>query len=241
MRISQASTALILWCSCIGSQANMAPQKIVVTGMLGRVMAIGAESTGWAVQLDSEITLEGKPVSSVQVSDSRQPGRLERFDNKHVRIAGIISHRHGVETGEQPFIEVSSIKEARIGSGASDAQTKPSNLWGSDWLLEDLSGRVVIDNVQATISFPETGKVAGKGSCNRFFGSAEITGETIKFGPLGATRMACPEAVMNQEAKYLEALQAAEHFERKDSHLQIYCKGWEKPLRFTLITEPTAH
>ena len=45
--------------------------------------------------------------------------------------------------------------------------------------------------------------------------------------------MACPEAVMNQESKYLEALQAAERFEWKDPYLLIYCKGLEKPLRFT--------
>ncbi len=38
---------------------------------------------------------------------------------------------------------------------------------------------------------------------------------------------------MNQESKYLEALQAAERFEWKDPYLLIYCKGFEKPLRFT--------
>ena len=50
--------------------------------------------------------------------------------------------------------------------------------------------------------------------------------------------MACPEAVMNQESKYLDALQAAERFEWKDSHLLIYCKNFEKPLRFTRMQTP---
>ena len=45
--------------------------------------------------------------------------------------------------------------------------------------------------------------------------------------------MACPEAVMNQETKYMDALQASEHFEWKEPYLLIYCKGFEKPLRFT--------
>jgi heat shock protein HslJ len=45
--------------------------------------------------------------------------------------------------------------------------------------------------------------------------------------------MACPEAVMNQEKKYLDALHAAERFEWKDPYLLLYCKGFEKPLRFT--------
>jgi len=40
---------------------------------------------------------------------------------------------------------------------------------------------------------------------------------------------------MDQEAKYLEALQAAERFEWKDPYLLIHCKGHEAPLRFTRI------
>jgi heat shock protein HslJ len=92
-----------------------------------------------------------------------------------------------------------------------------------------------MDGVQATLTFPEVGKIAGNGSCNRFFGPGEISGATIKLGPLASTRMACPEAVMNQEMKYLAALQAAERFEWKDPYLLIYCKSFGKPLRFTRL------
>jgi heat shock protein HslJ len=218
----------------------MPSQKIIVTGTLSRVMAIGAESTGWMVQLDSEKTIDGKLVSSIQVSDSRKPERLDPLNNKHVRVIGKLNHRHGVETGEQPFIEVSSIKEAKPAVQPAHAQAAPFSLSGSEWLLEDLGGRGVIDNIQATVTFPEAGKVTGNGSCNRFFGPAEVTGHSIKLGPLASSRMACPEAVMNQETKYLEALQAGERFEWKDPYLLIYCHGWEKPLRFTRLTKPAA-
>ena len=105
------------------------------------------------------------------------------------------------------------------------------NLSGSEWQLEDLGG-VAAEHGKATLTFPEAGKVAGNASCNRFFGSSEINGGSIKLGAMGSTRMACPEPVMNQEAKYLEALQAAERFEWKDPYLLIYSKGFEKPLRF---------
>jgi heat shock protein HslJ len=138
-----------------------------------------------------------------------------------------------VETGEQAVLDVSSIKEAKATAQPAPAQPVSFSLSNSEWLLEDLSGSGVLDNVQATLTFPETGKVAGNGSCNRFFGPAEINGDAIKLGPLASSRMACPEAVMNQEAKYLGALQAAERFEWKDPYLLIYCKGLEKALRFT--------
>jgi heat shock protein HslJ len=96
----------------------------------------------------------------------------------------------------------------------------------------------VIDRIQATLAFPEAGKVEGNGSCNRFFGPVKISGDTIKLGPLASSRMACPEAVMNQESKYLNALQSAERFEWKDSHLLIYCRDFEKPLRFARMQTP---
>ena len=91
----------------------------------------------------------------------------------------------------------------------------------------------MIHDVKATLTFPEVAKVAGNGSCNRFFGPPEITGDGTKLGPLASSRMACPESVMHQEGKYLAALPMAERFEWKDPYLLIYCKDFEEPLRFT--------
>jgi heat shock protein HslJ len=120
--------------------------------------------------------------------------------------------------------------------GPHAAQTaaggEAGDLVATAWRLEDLGGAGVLDRVEATLEFPDAGKVAGSGSCNRFFGTVEISGESIKISPLGSTRMACAEAVMNQEGKYLKALQDAERFTRDGSTLLIYCKGMAKPLRF---------
>ncbi len=117
-------------------------------------------------------------------------------------------------------------------------QQPTPNLLHTEWLLEDLAGRGVLDRIQATLAFPGPDKVAGKGSCNRFFGAVEIHGESIKFGNLASTRMAClNEAVSNQEASYLQALQGAENITVDGPYLLIYSKGLEKPLRFTEVTK----
>ena len=104
------------------------------------------------------------------------------------------------------------------------------------WLLEDLGGAGVLDRVRATLAFTEPGKVAGSGSCNRFFGSVKLSGQSIAFGQLGSTRMACVAAVAVQEAKYLKALADAERFVLDGSVLLIYARGMDKPLRFTRTT-----
>lgn len=63
-------------------------------------------------------------------------------------------------------------------------------------------------------------------------GTVEISGESVKFSPLGATLMSCAEAVMNQETSYLKALVDAERFALDGSRLLIYGKGTGHPLRF---------
>ena len=198
-------------------------------------MAIGGESTGWAIQLDSETHIDGKLVHSIEIQ-SQDMSRLESLQDKRVKATGKIVRRHGVETGNRAILEVSSIREIK----AKPAAAAATNLTGSEWLLQDLAGSEVIDNVEATLAFPEAGKVAGNDSCNRFVGTAEISADAIKVSPLGVTRKACPEAVMNQETKYLKALQAAERFEQNNSSLLLYCKGFEKPLRFTRKSSSTS-
>ncbi|MGA9587458.1 MAG: META domain-containing protein [Terracidiphilus sp.] len=229
MRIGRLIPGLILALASVYLQAQPAEQEITATGKLVRAMAIGGESTGWVLELEPAIAIGGKQVNSIQVS-YRKTAKLEIFAGKLVTVTGKLGQQTGVETGEQPVLRVSSIKEA----DAAPTSKAAFSLLGSAWQLQDLGG-VAADHGNATLTFPEPGKIAGNGSCNRFFGSAEINGDSIKLGGLGSTRMACPEPVMNQESKYLEALQAAERFEWKDPYLLIYCKGLDKPLRLTRI------
>jgi len=79
-----------------------------------------------------------------------------------------------------------------------------------------------------------SGRAAGSGSCNRFTGGVEISGNTIKFGALASTRMACMDSgVSAQEDRYLKALQTATRYSLENGDLLIYCEGYEKPLRFS--------
>jgi len=131
------------------------------------------------------------------------------------------------------------------GTPANTASEATMDLIGSEWLLEDLAGGRVLDNVQATIAFPEPGRVAGVGSCNRFNGPCTlgdiavmggIGSATLTLGPLATTRKACVPAVGEQEQRYLAALQAAERIEIEGRTLRVFTKGAEQPLRYARIT-----
>ena len=112
------------------------------------------------------------------------------------------------------------------------ADPTAQSLLGTEWTLEDLSGAGVLDRLQTTLAFPQAGRVAGSSSCNGFPKSVENGDGAIRFGQLATTRRACVPAVMDQEGKYLKALEESERAAVEGPYLMIYSKGLEKPLRF---------
>ena len=116
-----------------------------------------------------------------------------------------------------------------------------TELVGSKWILEELNGMPVLDDAAPTLEFPERGKVAGTGSCNRFFGTVNSSESSMSFGAIGSTRMACASAIAVQEAAYFEALESANRFTIQPEGpsarvgtytLWIYGGRSDKPLRF---------
>lgn len=99
------------------------------------------------------------------------------------------------------------LASACAATGSTPATT---DLAGTRWLAEDIDARGVMDGAQSTLSFDGDGRVAGSGGCNRYFGQAQRDGSRLRLGPLGSTMMACPEAVMDQERRFLAALEASE-------------------------------
>ncbi len=120
-----------------------------------------------------------------------------------------------------------------MSNSATSSPSSPNSLVGTEWLLTDLAGTPVVSNSKASLSFLETGRAAGNASCNRFTGGVTISGNSIGFGQMASTRMACVDnAISVQEDRYLKLLGAANRFELKDNSLLIFVAGSNKPLRF---------
>lgn len=93
---------------------------------------------------------------------------------------------------------------------ATASGPSPDALYGREWLLEDIAGAGVIDNLNSPIRFNPIGTTSGHAGCNRFTGTAAVGAGSIDIGPLATTRRACAEAVMDQEQRFLDALSKSE-------------------------------
>ncbi len=59
-----------------------------------------------------------------------------------------------------------------------------------EWVITNVNGKSTEGgDRQAEIMFDGKGKVNGNASVNSFFGSYSIEGDSLKFGPMGMTRM----------------------------------------------------
>ncbi len=90
-------------------------------------------------------------------------------------------------------------------SKESDQKTDNSPI--GIWLLEDIQDSGVIDRVRTELDIQADGRISGSGGCNRFSTQGKLEGNRLSIDPAASTRMACPPAVMEQEARFLKMLE----------------------------------
>jgi len=137
-------------------------------------------------------------------------------------------------------LNVAAVGLLLAGCAISNAQAPQPMLEDSAWLAEDINGAGVIDMLQSTLKFDINLNVSGHGGCNRYFGTATVNENKIDFGALGSTRMACSQAIMDQEQRLFTALDAAETWQIDAEKGLLFMRNEEGRivLRFSRLTPP---
>jgi heat shock protein HslJ len=79
-----------------------------------------------------------------------------------------------------------------------------------------------VDRQQPFIIFDAAKTQAtGYAGCNRFFGGYELEGAELKFGPIGATKRACPDSEESVETEFLKVLDATRRWRIVDGTLEL--------------------
>jgi heat shock protein HslJ len=100
------------------------------------------------------------------------------------------------------------------GCGSDDGTgtaTEPTDvdLTGS-WILTDGTAdgsALTLDDTHPITLTVDGDQVSGTSACNNYMGQVTVSGDSVTFGPLGGTQMACmPASVMDLEQAYLAAM-----------------------------------
>ena len=94
------------------------------------------------------------------------------------------------------------------------------------WLLTEVQGREVAPGSrEVTIVFnPEAGTLGGQADCNRYYATYTLRGTVATIRDIGTMRMACPEADMNAEQRYLGLLGRTTRIVHQGNTLIFYQK-----------------
>lgn len=121
-------------------------------------------------------------------------------------------------------------------TGESMMQPSQPQFANTEWVLEDLNGTGVVDNLQTTLRFEGRDRLSGQGVCNRYTAQAQLVGKRLTVGGIASTKKLCPPAVMDQENRYFQVLQSAQRVNLDGAYLLVYSQGVKAPLRFTRLT-----
>jgi len=164
------------------------------------------------------------------------PSKIEEKFTYAVRSEIYLNDQLTFTTGQiYPVITRGNPTEVNLVLTKVASNSSPNKLAGTKWLLEDIGGTGVIDNLQSTLEFGENNQIGGNGGCNRYFSSYKLDGTQFTVDVIGSTQKMCGEAVMNQEQKFLRALEKAYNLRLEGPYLLIDVEGYDAPLKFTRL------
>ncbi|HMG03034.1 MAG TPA: YbaY family lipoprotein [Edaphobacter sp.] len=145
----------------------------------------------------------------------------------------VLTQGHGSEIGMMMLRRVA-------GTAGQAAASTP--LRETYWKLIQIGDRAVTaadQQQEANLVFhTEGGRVTGSGGCNRLTGGYTATGDSLRFGGVASTRMACMHG-METETNFLAALERVRSWKIASRQLELLDEEGKMLLRFTAQAEKT--
>lgn len=99
-------------------------------------------------------------------------------------------------------------------------------------MLEWIGEHPLIDYSHLTLTLANDGRAYGNAGCNHWFASYTLEGDRLSFGKVGKTRKLCAPALMDQEKRFLQALETVQRWDVSPIEQVRFWPGEGKPLRF---------
>lgn len=173
---------------------------------------------GWQVTIsETEMTFRPLGAAAVTIAPAPKPITADGIDTYVAKVDGkpfslAIIGTVCVDTmSGMPFPKTATLTFGE--NSLKGCAGEPASLLRGDWTVVAIGEVPVLKDSQPTLAFEAEGRVSGNGSCNRYFGSFQLTGEGLAISETGASMMMCDERLMQQERKLLKALGSVRRFE----------------------------
>ena len=112
------------------------------------------------------------------------------------------------------FVTMQGKEMGQLGSSGAE-------ITGIKWRAVSVGDEAIPANTGIYIRFEVDGSIEGHAGCNGFSGSLEQRDSGVGVGPLGTTRMACPDPIMSREATFIDAVQKMASFQSTSDSLSL--------------------
>jgi len=122
---------------------------------------------------------------------------------------------------------------ALIGTALLGCAAEPMKLEQErSYLLEWIGERPLMDYSHLTLTLAADGRAYGNAGCNHWFAPYQLDGDKLTFGKVGSTRKLCAPALMEQEKRFLQALETVQRWDISPIEQVRFWPAEGKPLRF---------
>ncbi len=110
---------------------------------------------------------------------------------------------------------------------ASTTALERDKAYRVEWIGE----RPLVDNSHVSLTLGEDGRAYGSAGCNHWFASYQLEGDKLTFSQGGVTRKMCPPALMEQEQRFIQALDQVRRWDTSETgELRLWPEAG-KPIR----------
>lgn len=97
--------AVVMLCAGMWATAQDKPEVVEVTGILVKVSAVGADTTGWELHFPNAMDIGGKMTKAVEVDGD--PHKFQKLENLRITVKGYLMR----PSENRIVIKVQRIKE----------------------------------------------------------------------------------------------------------------------------------
>ena len=154
------------------------------------------------------------------------------------RIDAEISMRPQMEGADRMTVTVEAFHHVTPNAGCPDNRMA-AEFANTFWGLTHLHG-VAQDHTDGRqepylLISDDGARFSGTMGCNRFMGQLKNEDDSVKFGPVASTMMACPAELAQREAIFAETLEAARRVDLMDHRLRLLDDAGSELARFRAL------